>query len=119
MKIKELYESVTAQIIADLESGVASWVKPWKSNIVGGILPYNAASKRGYSGINVPILWGQAIKKGYPTMGWMTYRQSQEIGAQVRAGEKATQIVYANKLTVGEDDSERQISYLKMFAVFN
>jgi len=31
MHISALYESVTNSIIADLERGVASWVKPWKS----------------------------------------------------------------------------------------
>jgi len=31
MNVKELYASVTAAIIRNLESGVASWTKPWKS----------------------------------------------------------------------------------------
>jgi antirestriction protein ArdC len=43
VRISELYESVTATIIRDLESGVASWLKPWTSK-GGGILPYNAAT---------------------------------------------------------------------------
>jgi len=44
MKIAALYESVTQSIIKDLEAGVASWTKPWKSGNTGGILPMNAAT---------------------------------------------------------------------------
>jgi hypothetical protein len=40
-----------------LESGVAPWVKPWRNGNTGGILPMNAATKRSYNGINIPILW--------------------------------------------------------------
>src|ERR1700730_13364561 len=46
MHISALYESATNSIIADLEGGVASWVKPWKSGYTGGILPMNAATTR-------------------------------------------------------------------------
>jgi len=84
MHISALYESVTNSIIADLERGVASWVKPWKSGNTGGILPMNAATKRSYNGINIPILWHAQLSRGYPTASWMTYRQAVELGAQVR-----------------------------------
>ena len=46
-----------------------------------------------YRGINVLILWGAAIDAGHASPFWMTYRQAQSIGAQVRRGEKATHIV--------------------------
>jgi antirestriction protein ArdC len=36
MHILALYESVTNSIIADLESGVAPWVKPWRNGNTGG-----------------------------------------------------------------------------------
>jgi antirestriction protein ArdC len=51
MHISALYESVTNSIIADLEKGVASWVKPWSGGGVGA-LPTNAATGRDYNGIN-------------------------------------------------------------------
>jgi antirestriction protein ArdC len=35
MKLHELYAQVTGTIIKDLEGGVATWVKPWKSGAVG------------------------------------------------------------------------------------
>ena len=36
MKIADLYQSVTNAIVADLENGVASWVKPWKTGMPAG-----------------------------------------------------------------------------------
>jgi hypothetical protein len=65
LKITALYESVTQSIINDLEAGVASWVKPWKDGNTGDILPMNAATKRDYNGVNIPILWHAQIRKGY------------------------------------------------------
>src|ERR1700730_9086789 len=38
MKIADLYQSVTNAIVADLEKGVASWVKPWQTGNAGGIM---------------------------------------------------------------------------------
>ena len=56
-----LYEDITNTIIAELEAGRLPWVRPWGSSGVSAPLdmPKNAAPGRGYSGINVLILWGQ------------------------------------------------------------
>ncbi len=32
MNITALYQSVTQQIITDLEAGVAAWTRPWKNS---------------------------------------------------------------------------------------
>lgn len=117
MKIAELYAKVTAGIIADLEAGTASWVKPWKTK-GGGILPFNFASKRSYNGINVPILWCEQQEKGYPTAGWLTYKQALEVGGQVRGGEKSTTIVFTKLIPKGEDDTD-SFRMLRCFSVFN
>jgi antirestriction protein ArdC len=57
MRVHEMYEHITQSIIKDLENGVAPWTKPWKAGSGGGIMPINAATKRPYNGINIPILW--------------------------------------------------------------
>ena len=121
MHIAALYESVTNSIIADLENGVAPWTKPWKNGNTGGIMPMNAATKRSYNGINIPILWHAQLSRGYPTASWMTYKQANEIGGQVRGGEKSTHIVFTKKLTVKDRESEEEklIGMLKAYSVFN
>jgi hypothetical protein len=102
MHISALYESVTNSIIADLGKGVASWVKPWSGGGVGA-LPTNAATGRDYNGINIPILWHAALSKGYPSQGWMTFKQAQGRGHTVRAGEKGTHVFFTKKITVYVD----------------
>ena len=55
----------------------------------------------------------------------MTFKQAQEMGANVRKGERGTLVVYAGTLTrtdlneeTGEED-ERGIPFLKSYSVFN
>jgi len=81
----------------------------------------NAATKRSYNGINIPILWHAQLSRGYPTASWMTYRQAVELGAQVRGGEKSTHVVFTRQLNVKdtETDEERKIGMLKAYSVFN
>lgn len=121
MQMAALYESVTRSIIDDLEKGVPVWVQPWRTNrrTALGLLPANLATGRIYSGINIPILWHTAREAGYPDHAWMTFRQALALNANVRKGEKGTHIVFTRKLTVKEEDDERQVSMLRSYAVFN
>ena len=50
-----VYDSVTNNIISKLESGIAPWIKPWKSGQAGGA-DRNIVSKKEYSGVNRLIL---------------------------------------------------------------
>lgn len=118
MKIASLYESVTQQIIEELEAGTAPWTKVWDSQ-AGGFLPANAVSGRHYSGINVPILWSKACKHGYPTHRWLTFKQALEAGAAVRKGEKATQVIFVKRLVKDEGEEPQSLTVLKSFFVFN
>ena len=59
-KIHTLYQSVTSNIIAELEAGAAPWVKCWDTRKTNGLMPINAATGRAYSGINILILWHAA-----------------------------------------------------------
>jgi antirestriction protein ArdC len=122
MKLHELYAQVTSTIIKDLERGVATWVKPWKSGAKGGIMPYNAVTGRQYRGINIPILWHARQTREYPTAGWLTYKQALPLDAHVRKGEVGTTVVFTRQLTIREgkeDDEEHRISMLKTYTVFN
>ena len=120
----ELYARVTSGIIRHLEQGTAPWVKPWSGGRDAS-MPYNAASNRPYSGVNVLMLWAEAIERGYDTPGWLTYKQSKDLGGHVRKGERSAFVIYAKQICKTETDSEtgeeteRQFSILKGYAVFN
>jgi antirestriction protein ArdC len=121
MKIADLYQTVTNNIIRDLEAGVAPWTKPWKNGKATGVMPHNGATHRPYHGVNVVLLWAEREAKGYSTSNWMTYRQALGLGGQVRAREKSTTVVFTKKLHVKdkETEEERTVGMLRTYAVFN
>ena len=124
-----LYDEITSRIIADIEGGRVPWVQPWGASSVAAPLsmPHNAATGRGYSGINVLILWGAVVARGYSSQSWLTFRQALALGGNVRKGERGTTVVYANRFVPGAekqrardgDDKVRGIPFLKRFTVFS
>jgi antirestriction protein ArdC len=124
-----LYDEITTKIIGELEAGRVPWVQPWGTEVAKAPLtmPTNAATGRGYSGINVLILWGAVIDHGFPAQNWLTFRQALLLGGYVRKGERGTTVVYADRF-VPDDEKLRAceigeypqaIPFLKRFTVFN
>tara|TARA_R110000787_G_scaffold7296_3_gene25019 strand:- start:6727 stop:7599 length:873 start_codon:yes stop_codon:yes gene_type:complete len=117
---RDIKAEVTDTIIAALEEGVAPWTRSWTGGIGGG-LPSNISTEKQYRGINVFLLWISADRASYPTNEWATYRQAEGMGAQVRGGEKGTQIAFWGK-TKREDKvtgEEKEFWFLKQSKVFN
>ncbi len=124
-----LYDEITATIVADLEAGRLPWVQPWGSSGVAAPLsmPRNAATGRGYSGINVLILWGAVVARGFACQSWLTFRQALDLGGSVRKGERGTTVVYADRFVPGDEreraratgEEARGIPFLKRFTVFS
>jgi len=90
---KPLHEQVAERVIAALKEGTAPWQKPWKSEGAALILPYNFQSGKRYKGINALSL----LTSGREDPRWMTYKQAQESGYQVRKGERSTLIQFIKK----------------------
>ena len=62
----DVYARVTAKIIADLEQGVRTWQRPWNAdNAAGNIIRPRRANGLPYPGVNVLLLWSEALDKGY------------------------------------------------------
>ena len=124
-----LYDEITERIIAELEAGWLPWVQPWGTCGIAAPLsmPRNAATGRGYSGINVLILWGAVVARGFSCQSWLTFRQALGLGGCVRKGERGTTVVYADRF-VPDDERRRSretgedahaIPFLKRFTVFS
>ena len=64
------------------------------------------ASGEAYKGINVLMLWGEAVENGFACQVWMTYRQAQGLKGQVRKGEKGSLVVYADRIRRTETDEK-------------
>lgn len=122
---EDVYSRVTARIVADLEQGTRPWLKPWSvTHTAGRITRPLRASGLPYRGVNVLLLWGEALANGYTAPVWMTYRQAQELGGQVRKGEHGSLVVYADRISKTEtndkgEEHERQIPFMKGYTVFN
>jgi antirestriction protein ArdC len=122
---QDIYTRVTTRILAELEQGVRPWMKPWSVEHAAGRitrpLRHNGIP---YRGVNVLLLWGEAMAKGYAAPLWMTYKQSQELGAQVRKGEHGSLVVFADRFTKTETNDqgeavEHAIPFMKGYTVFN
>ncbi len=57
-------------------------------------LPANFSTGTAYSGINIMLLWCSAAKQGFQDERWLTYKQAQELGGQVRKGEHGTTAIF-------------------------
>jgi antirestriction protein ArdC len=105
------------------------WVQPWGTAAAKAPLamPKNATTQRRYSGVNVLILWGAVIERGFVGQSWLTFRQALSLGGNVRKGEHGTTVVYADRFTPDEErkraerdgDEPSAIPFLKRFTVFN
>lgn len=123
MQASELYSSVTASIVAALESGnLAPWRRPWAGGD-GAFLPlrHNGIN---YRGINTLILWIQSDAMGYASPYWMTFAQAKEYGGCVRKGEKSAAILWCEprtKKTTADDGTEGEDRFWisKTYRVFN
>jgi len=108
-----VYEIVTQQVIKQLESGVAPWRKPWRTE-----MPCNLISGKTYRGINIFLLGMQGRSSKY----WLTFKQANQLGGHVRAGEKASTVTF---WSVGEEKLDPETGkkskpfLLRYYAVFN
>jgi antirestriction protein ArdC len=110
------YDVVTESIIKQLESGVAPWRKPWRTE-----MPANLVSKKEYRGINIFLL----ACLGYGSRYWLTYRQAQALGGSVRNGEHGSKVVFwkiheyrKENSETGETENYKSI-LLRYYSVFN
>ena len=88
---KPFHQRVAEECIEALENGTAPWIRPWEPGEMPGP-PVNAMTGKPYRGINRIRLTMQKGGDGDPR--WCTYKQAQELGAQVKKGSKGTTVQY-------------------------
>lgn len=116
----DIYQTVTDNIIAALEAGVKPWSCPWQRVPGMSGVPSNFATGIAYSGMNIMLLWCSASEQGFGDSRWMTYKQAQAVGGQVRKGEHGTTAIFYTTLEKENEGGEiDQIPMLKTFNVFN
>ena len=121
----DVYSRITDKIAADLEKGVRPWMQPWRAgNAVGRVTRPLRHNGLPYSGMNVLLLWSEAMARGYSSPTWMTFKQAIELGGAVRKGESGTLVVFASRFTKTEvgaagEEVDKEIPFLKAYSAFN
>jgi putative DNA primase/helicase len=90
-KEREPFHVTVAQKLIDrLEKGTAPWQRPWEPGVPSSHLPHNPVTGKRYNGINILQLMSEEREDAR----WMTYKQAEAQGWQVRKGEKGTPVQY-------------------------
>ena len=116
----DLYQTVTDQIVAMLETGVV----PWRSPILGRSKaghPRNMNSGKECRGVNVFLLAFTAFARGYGSSYWLTFNQAKERGGSVKKGEKSSMVVFWKQYeTIDRETGEpAKIPVMRYYNVFN
>lgn len=117
---RDLYQDVTNRILKLLDQGTVPWRNPIRKTGGRG-WPKNLDSGKRYRGINIFLLATKAWEEGFQSDYWLTFKQAQQQGGQVRKGEKSTLIVFWKQVvkTDRQTDEETIIPVLKHYNVFN
>lgn len=107
----DVYNAVTARIIAALEAGVIPWRKPWTGGNSGCI---SYSSGRQYSLLNHLLL-------GNISGEYITYHQAIQAGGHIRKGEKSKLIVFWKPFEKENEETGEveQHFYLRYYNVFH
>ena len=123
----DLHQTITNKIVVMLEDAQLSGASfPWCRPGVTLSRPTNALTKKRYNGINILTLWCEGHERNFKSGLFATYKQWQELGAQVRKGEKSSPIVFYKSYEVenqepksNEDDATRTIRMARGYHIFN
>ena len=121
---RDVYQEVTDRILDALDQGTVPWRNPILSSAAG--FPRNHSTDKPYRGINVFLLGTTAMCQGYRSAHWLTFKQAQAQGGNVRKGEKGSPIVFFKQLEVDDQDKagsgeekKKRVPMLKLYTVFN
>ena len=127
---RDLRQELTDNIIEALEKGVPPWRQNWQTDKCLQ-MPYNPTTGKAYRGGNVLGLMLATMKNQFPDPRWLTYKQAESNGWQVRRGERGTQVEFWKPVDREEekslgifdddkDDDKNQTKFIhRVYTVFN
>ena len=117
--MRDTAQEITDLVVAQLEQGVAPWRRPWSVN---GLEPTSLQTGKTYRGINALLLSMFLNAGGYDRNLWVTYRQAEALGGNVRKGERGYPVVFWKKVQGDDVEGEKvgkSFMIMKSFTVFN
>jgi antirestriction protein ArdC len=124
---RDVHAEITAKIVQAIEAGAGEFQMPWHRPGASFAIPKNALTDKPYRGSNILSLWIDADEKRFERQIWATFKQYQELGCQVRKGEKGSLIVKYGEWTPkdarsdpdeSDEDSPKRL-YARAAFVFN
>ncbi|MFC0205030.1 ArdC family protein [Novosphingobium soli] len=120
---RDIAQDITDMIVARIEQGVLPWRRPWR--MFGASDRPLRAKGEAYTGVNSILLWAIGDANGYRSRFWMTARQANELGGNVRRGARSAPSVYFNTVarpagpTLTGEDTTRLIRFMRAYQVYN
>ena len=115
---KNMYQEITNTVVEALKNDTIPWEKPWKAGCSMKNMPRSVATGKVYRGVNI---WLTAMAD-FESPWWMTYKQCQDLGGNVKGGESSTELCYF-KIVEIKDKTTKEVTdkypILKSFRVFN
>ncbi|MDE3033826.1 MAG: DUF1738 domain-containing protein [Acidobacteriota bacterium] len=119
--MSKAYDLITERISALLASGKIPWRRPWSAlKAAGSARPRNISGNL-YRGAN----WFLLGMLPYASPVFLTYRQAQALGGNVRRGEQGFPVLFWKLLEVTEDNAAdadsvgKRILFARHYTVFN
>ncbi|GAF83736.1 unnamed protein product [marine sediment metagenome] len=112
--MSKVYQIVTDRIVQALEAGTVPWQKSW-AGTAG--LARNLKSGKVYRGVNAWLTNLMPFESPF----WLTYKQSQAIGGNVRKGEKSTPLVFWKQWETKDKRTgdDIKLPVLRFYSAFN
>lgn len=114
---ESISEQVTKEIIEEIERGNRPWEVPW---LGGDDWPRNGKTRRRYIGeINLLILESARRERGFRAWHWVTAHQAEAMGGRVRAGEKATVVIFGRRGNRLDRRGRLKGGFGRLYSIFN
>ena len=115
---KDYNQIITDQVLDLMTKHGSDWTKPWQAKASLGHC--NVQSGKPYNGTNIFLLAVSAMKQGFTSNEWGTFKQWQAKGGSVK-GQKGSKIIFFDKIKIEDKDTkeEKLIPMLNGFTVFN
>ena len=122
MHTSKLFEKVSRQVIAAMETSGVDWCKSWAP--IGGRGPFSIDSGKSYTGFNTLILGMSRMSQGWSSNEFGTFKSWRRKGYSVAKGQKGTHITYytSGTKTVKKDNGQEDTEayrVLRLYVVFN
>ena len=78
-------------LMTSIENNPARWERGWVSL---SVMPINGVTHKRYNGVNALFLYAVAEKYGFKDPRWVTFHQAKELGANIKAGAKASEVFF-------------------------